>query len=100
MVFTAREADFAASSGDPGRALCAAFCVKEALFKALGRPLDMWECEVFARPGDWRPVVELRGELAVDLGGAVLDVRLFEGDGETVAAVMVMGGASPAGEKT
>jgi phosphopantetheinyl transferase (holo-ACP synthase) len=31
----------------PARGLCAAFCVKEAMRKALGRPFDFTECEFF-----------------------------------------------------
>ncbi len=91
MVFTEREAAHAAACGDPARALCAAFCVKEALFKAAGRPVDVRACEVFARPGQQRPEVVIGEGLAADLGGAAIEVRLFEDGGNLIAAVVLTG---------
>ena len=94
MVFTEREAAFARASGDPARALCAAFCAKEALFKAAGRPVDVRGFEVFARPGADRPDVVIGEELARDLGGGSIEVRLFEDGGDLVAAVILSGEAT------
>jgi len=46
LVFSAREAAHARKTKNPAEALCAAFCCKEALFKALERPFSFPECEV------------------------------------------------------
>jgi len=51
-VFTAREVAFAGSRPDPARALCASFCAKEAIAKALGGLFDFTSCELFAGAAD------------------------------------------------
>lgn len=51
-VFTAREIESALSLPEPARALCAAFCAKEATVKALGAPFDLTACELVDRGPD------------------------------------------------
>ncbi len=100
MVFTEREVRHADASADPPRALCAAFCVKEALFKAVGGPFDPLGCEVFAREDEGPPDVEVDPSRGGDLRGRRIDVRLFAEGGDLVAAVLLWGeagGPAPGG---
>jgi hypothetical protein len=62
FVFTARELDLARSLSSPETQLCAAFCCKEALVKALRGPFDFDHCELA-----W-PASVGEGELEVDAG--------------------------------
>jgi phosphopantetheine--protein transferase-like protein len=91
MVFTEVEVAHSAVQGDPAFALCAAFCVKEALFKALGGPIDPLGCQVFACAGGQEPRVEIGPSLRAEIGEATLEVRLFEEGGEVIAAVILRG---------
>lgn len=45
FVYTPKERAHCRGLEDPVAGLCAAFCVKEALFKALGRPYNFTDCE-------------------------------------------------------
>lgn len=45
FVFTKQERSHCRLLRNPATGLCAAFCVKEALLKALGRPYDLADCE-------------------------------------------------------
>jgi phosphopantetheinyl transferase (holo-ACP synthase) len=47
FVFTRPEIDHCRRLANPARGLNAAFCCKEALYKALCRPYNFTECEVF-----------------------------------------------------
>ena len=47
FVFTKRELSHCEKFLDPARALCASFCIKEGLFKALGKPYNFTDCEFF-----------------------------------------------------
>ena len=46
LVFTDRELAHCRAQRDPARALCASFCCKEAVFKALGEPYNFTDCEL------------------------------------------------------
>jgi phosphopantetheine--protein transferase-like protein len=50
-VCSPREAEHLASQAQPALALCAAFCCKEAFFKALGESCALPECECLHHPG-------------------------------------------------
>ena len=52
FVFSQREWLHARHQADPTRALCISFSCKEALRKALGRPFNFTECEVFPETTD------------------------------------------------
>jgi phosphopantetheinyl transferase (holo-ACP synthase) len=51
QIFSAREAAHAAGLGDPAAGLCASFCCKEALVKALESAFPYPECELLYQPG-------------------------------------------------
>lgn len=51
-VFSEREADHLESLPRPALALCAVFCIKEAVCKALGERYPFPECECLLRPGE------------------------------------------------
>jgi phosphopantetheine--protein transferase-like protein len=96
LVFSAREIDHARSLDDPARALCAAFCCKEALTKALGTIFDYPECELLFDPTSehQQPLLapRLRSEHAI-ADCAVLVRAWGEGDGECLAVVTCFGEA-------
>lgn len=98
MVFSPEEAAHAAASGRAAWCLCAAFCVKEAMRKALGEPLDPRECRAFADPGAGRTAdgalrmrVEAGPGLRTSLRGASVEALLREAGGELVATVVLAG---------
>ena len=47
FVFSKAEIEHCRKSAEPAQGLCAAFCCKEALYKALRRPYNFTECEAF-----------------------------------------------------
>lgn len=47
LVFTKKEIDHCMRLKNPAAGLCASFCVKEAMLKALRRPYDFTGCEFF-----------------------------------------------------
>lgn len=47
LVFTKREIQFILKTPFPEKSMCACFCCKEAVFKALGEPYNFIECELF-----------------------------------------------------
>ena len=46
FVFSEREADHVRTLPDPALGLCACFCCKEAVVKALGEPFNLTDCEL------------------------------------------------------
>ncbi len=50
FVFSEKELDYCFTLDDPAIGLCASFCSKEALFKALEKPYDFTSCELFWHP--------------------------------------------------
>lgn len=94
MVFTPGERDHARSSTSPAEAFCAAFCCKEALLKALGRPYDFTSCELLYNPdeGVQQPVLSPSDQILVH----VTDCQVYFprcGEGDLVAVVHLFGSA-------
>ncbi len=50
LVFSEKELDYCFTLDNPATGLCASFCSKEALFKALEKPYDYTGCELFWHP--------------------------------------------------
>lgn len=68
LVFTRAEVEHARRLADPARGLCLAFCVKEALRKALTVPYELTECEAFGGDTGERAEVRLSPGLAAAHG--------------------------------
>jgi phosphopantetheine--protein transferase-like protein len=97
LVFTGAEVDHARRAPCPARALCACFCAKEALFKALGGPYEFTDCELFLRAGD---AAELRLAPALvsehGIASATVEVSdVKEKDGVVMAIVRLYAEAVP-----
>ncbi len=94
MVFSARELEHARSLADPARALCAAFCCKEALFKALDTMFEYPECELLFDPDSERQRLLLDPGLVRDQGivSSVACIRPW-GEAECLGVVYVFGEA-------
>lgn len=83
LLFTPREVDHARSLDAPAHGLCASFCAKEALIKALGAAIDYRDCELLLRPGE-------------EVHDLQLSPSLCEEHGVSGAEARVLGGGSPA----
>jgi len=95
LVFSGREIEHARSLGDPARALCAAFCCKEALFKALGTMFEYPECELLFDPESDGQQLLLDAGLVRKQGIAASSTRVRPwGQAECLAVVYVFGEAA------
>ena len=94
LVFSEREIGHARSLADPARALCAAFCCKEALTKALGAIFEYPECELLFDPASeqQQPLLAPSLRRAHGIGECAALVRPF-GEGECLAVVTCFGEA-------
>jgi phosphopantetheine--protein transferase-like protein len=88
LVFTRAEVDHSRTTPFPARALCASFCAKEAIFKAIGGPYDFTDCELFLSPDDTAEL-RLSPSLAAEHGIGATEVEIFDVE-ETDGAVMVV----------
>jgi len=86
-LFTAGELEYAGDRARPGRHLAARFAAKEAVIKALGRPLPPREIEIVAGTP---PTVQLHGHAAEVTGDADVAISLTHSR-ESAAAVAVAG---------
>jgi hypothetical protein len=93
LLFSDREVAHAFSLPDPALGLCAAFCVKEAVVKALGVPIDYRACELFFSPPGGGCDVGLSPEFIEEHGvlGAVARIMYQRETRECVAAVTLYG---------
>jgi phosphopantetheinyl transferase (holo-ACP synthase) len=93
LVFTGREVSHCDALDRPELGLCAAFCCKEAIIKAVGVPIDYRHCELLFRPArgpQQQPVALSRTFLEEhDAEGGVARIMLIEGDEECVVAACV-----------
>jgi phosphopantetheinyl transferase (holo-ACP synthase) len=64
FVYTPKERDHCLGLKDPAAGLCAAFCVKEALYKALERPYNFTDCEFLYAGTPQNSRFELSGKIA------------------------------------
>jgi phosphopantetheinyl transferase (holo-ACP synthase) len=98
-VWTPRELDHAAAQADPGRALCASFCCKEAVFKAAGGGVRFTTVELLARRLPDTLPVAFAADAAAPAGAGAATVRLEEAPGGEIVAVVALhaGPARPPG---
>jgi len=96
LAFTRAEVDHARTQPSPARALCASFCAKEALFKALRAPYNFTDCELLLGADD-RAEFHLAPALCTEhgIGAATVEIRdVPEADGVVMAVVVLF--VSPA----
>jgi holo-[acyl-carrier protein] synthase len=84
-LFTEAELDYARARARPGRHLAARFAAKEAVIKALGRPVPPREVEIV---GGRPPTLQLHGRAAEAAVGSEISISLTHSR-ETAAAVAV-----------
>ena len=58
FVFSKKETDYVRTLSDPALGLCACFCCKEAVVKALGEPFSLTRCELL--PDFFKETNEIR----------------------------------------
>jgi phosphopantetheinyl transferase (holo-ACP synthase) len=95
FAFTRAEVARARMSPFPARTLCASFCAKEAVFKALRNPYNFTDCELLLSADD---IADLRLAPALcaehGIGKATIEIRdVPEADGVVMAVVVLF--ASP-----
>jgi len=98
FVFTRAEVDRARALPSPARALCACFCVKEAVLKALSAPCNLTDCELVLEP-DGAASLRLAPSLVEEHGVGASTVDLCdveEAAEEAVMAVVVLFGRASA----
>jgi holo-[acyl-carrier protein] synthase len=86
-LFTEGELAYARDRARPGRHLAARFAAKEAVIKALGRPVPPREIEVVA---GHPPSLRLHGRAAEAAGGSEVAISLTHSR-ESAAAVAIAG---------
>ena len=95
MVFTRRELSHARASAAPAEALCAAFCAKEALFKALGIPVEYTDGELLLQGRGEDQRLELAPALRAAHGIARSKALIrWPNEQECLAVVYLFGQAS------
>lgn len=86
MVFSKKEIEHINKLPDPALGFCAAFCCKEAVFKAIAKPMNFLECELLYLPGE----VLQRPLLSIDEESEISDctVRFIFNQPEDLIAVV------------
>jgi len=91
-VFCPSETRHARSLPDPAVGLCAAFCCKEALFKALRAPYNYPDCSLRLDPTAEHQQLEIAPALCEEHGIGRVEARVtFPVDGECLATVHIFG---------
>ena len=90
LVFTDREVARAAASERPERVLCACYCCKEAVLKALKEPYDFADCELILEGAADRERIGLAEALMARRGISRAVARILpEADGEEEVTLVV-----------
>jgi phosphopantetheinyl transferase (holo-ACP synthase) len=77
FVFTSRERSRCRRLPDPAAGLCAAFCVKEALYKALGSPYNFTDCEFLPGRDSTKGFFAVSPRFAADYPGVMPCVKIL-----------------------
>jgi phosphopantetheinyl transferase (holo-ACP synthase) len=91
LVFSEREVAHCLGLVDPARGLCAAFCAKEAFFKATRGPMDPRGCRLAWDPALAVQELELDPVLADETGARRALARVSYNGDECVVEVLVIG---------
>ncbi len=94
FVFTKREHAHCRRMQSPARGLCAAFCVKEAMFKALGRPYNFTECEFFLAKSPDKSSFVVSRRFAAEAGNTIPRLTLMMPESHHFTAVVYLLGAA------
>ncbi len=94
MVFSPQEVEHIKKLADPEIGFCAAFCCKEAVFKALGKPIDFVECELFYNPEQsiHRPILSFQRDTISEISDCT--VRFFHDRSDELVAVVHLFGST------
>ena len=95
LVFSARELAHARAASHPAWALCASFCCKEALTKALRVPFEYAECELLFDPKASEQELCLGPTLRREHGVTGCKAFVQQAEGEQCLAVVYVFGAAP-----
>jgi phosphopantetheinyl transferase (holo-ACP synthase) len=94
LVFSERELGHARAQLEPARALCAAFCAKEAFTKALRTAFEYTECELLLEPASSHQRLRIADPLAAAQGIVQCDARVaWPTPNECLVVVYVYGKA-------
>lgn len=88
-VFSPRESGHCLGLANPAAGYCAAFCCKEAFFKAVDRPFSPHECELLLDPAAERHSVLLGPEVREECGVEAAEAHVAFSEGECVVVVHV-----------
>ena len=92
FIFSPREIGYYRARSDCATGLCASFCCKEAVFKAIGNPYNFTDCELLWEPFKKRYTfllsAALRREYSISDQKAVVDVKK---SGECIVQVFLFG---------
>ena len=92
FVFTKKERSHCRGLDHPAAGLCAAFCVKEALYKALGRPYNFTDCEFLLGRGKAKSSFSVSRRLAREFRGILPVAKILRPvSGHITAVVYFLG---------
>lgn len=96
VAFAPREIEAALRHPEPARALCAAFCCKEALYKCLRQPYNYPDCVLGYQPGQRDYELQLSGRLGEELRAAQAHAAVWpEDEGREMVALVLVASRRP-----
>ena len=94
FIYTSKERAHCMGLADPAIGLCAAFCVKEALCKALERPYDFTDCEFLYDKRPRRSLFSISGKTGAAMGKIHPSVKLLSPVRGQMTAIVYLFGAA------
>ena len=88
LVFSAEEARHNNALPDPAAGYCAAYCCKEAAYKALGPTCSLLDCQLRYKPGEAAQTIQISPDVMEQLGIADIRARVLLAPDEEVVAVL------------
>jgi phosphopantetheinyl transferase (holo-ACP synthase) len=101
FIFSKAELNHSRSTGNPAKALCAAFCCKEALRKAISAPYNFTDCEAFFDEESHSVSLHVAEGLKSEacIGEIRADVEPNPHDADELIVVVSVSGTSPSRTK-